>query len=95
MTDKIKTMSIPGFTRVYDAIPADVCTAYVDSITGKRYQYQGKLSAVAGLAKEDTRLSGNWCPGPENDDDLTAWAILEMVIDNPAHVGLSAQPAWA
>lgn len=90
-------MTIRNYTSIYDTTPADPYRVYryTDDKRGTVYMYRGKLAAVAGLAAEDERLRGDWTPAPADEQDGCAWAILEMVIDNPAHIGLSAVPTWA
>ena len=87
--------SIPEWTAVFDNTPENTPCEFVDSCTGTLYRYSSKTEAVKGLYSEDARLRGMWSPGPLNESDPAAWAVVEMVIDNPAHVGLPAQPAWA
>lgn len=87
--------SIPEWTALFDSTPENTPCVFVDSCTGTLYQYSTKTAAVQGLYAEDNRLAGQWCPGPQDDDNLAAWAIIEMVIDNPEHVGLPKEPAWA
>lgn len=53
MTDKLKAMSIPEFTRVYDAIPAAVCcmVEYLDTTRPGKWK---------DLNADHVDLSGYW-----------------------------------
>lgn len=88
----ILNRSIKDWKRTYDAIPEFIPFHFVDDNTGNKYDYSSKAEAVQGLYNEDLRLGGEWAPYPADDNDVAAWAVVEMLVDAPSHVGLPGAP---